>query len=69
MKSNEIHLFNRRILFMQIKKYLKKKRESPDLFHVSPVTDMQDLLNMQIQQTLPHNDENGSIVHIFRVRK
>lgn len=45
------------------------KRESPDLFHVSPVTDMQELLKMQIQQTLPHNDENGSIVHIFRVRK
>lgn len=45
------------------------KRESPDLFHVSPVTDMQELLSMQMQQTLPHHDENGSIVHIFRVRK
>lgn len=45
------------------------KLESPDLFHVSPVTDMQELLKMQMQQTLPHHDENGSIVHIFRVRK
>lgn len=45
------------------------KHDSPDLFRVSPVSDMQELLNMQIQQTLPHNDENGSLVHVFRVRK
>lgn len=45
------------------------KRDSPDLFHVSPVSDMQEFLNMQIQQSLPHNDENGSLVHVFRVRK
>lgn len=45
------------------------KRDSPDLFHVSPVTDMQELLKMQMQQTLPHHDENGSMVHVFRVRK
>lgn len=48
---------------------MKMKRDSPDLFHVSPVTDMQELLKMQMQQTLPHHDENGSMVHVFRVRK
>lgn len=45
------------------------KSESRDLFHVSPVSEMQDLLKMQMQQVLPDLDDNGSIVYVFRIRK
>lgn len=44
------------------------KNDSSDLFRVSPLSDMQELLKMQIQQILPHRDSNGSVVYIFRVR-
>lgn len=45
------------------------KRESPELFHVSPVTEMQELLKMQMQQILPNPHANGSVVFVFRIRK
>lgn len=44
------------------------KNESPELFRVSPSTDLHDLLKMQIQQVLPDRENSGSIVYIFRVR-
>lgn len=53
----------------QIQKYFKMKSESPDLFRVSPVSEMHDLLKMQMQQVLPQLDNNGSVVYIFRVRE
>lgn len=45
------------------------KKESPELFRVSPSSDMHDILKMQIQQTLSNRDEYGSIIYVFRVRK
>lgn len=60
------HIFS---IFRQIQKYFKMKNDSSDLFRVSPLSDMQELLKMQIQQVLPHRDSNGSVIYIFRVRK
>lgn len=45
------------------------KRESPDLFRVSPLLDLDELLKMQMQQILQQHDENGSVIYLFRVRK
>lgn len=45
------------------------KTESPDLFHVSPISEMDDLLRMQMQHVLPNPDDNGSMIYIFRVRE
>lgn len=45
------------------------KNESPDLFRVSPLSEMQELLKMQMQQILPQHDEGGSVIYVFRVRK
>lgn len=45
------------------------KSESPDLFRVSPLLDMQELIKMQMQQVLPQHDEGGSVIYVFRVRK
>lgn len=53
----------------QVQKYFKMKRDSPNLFRVSPTSEMHDLLYMQIQQQLPYRDANGSVIYIFRVRK
>lgn len=44
------------------------KSESPDLFRISPMSDMQNLLKMQMQQILPQNDENGSVIYLFRIQ-
>lgn len=55
--------------FKMVKKYFKMKNESSDLFKVSPIKEMNDILLMQIQQVLPLRDNNGSVVYIFRVRK
>lgn len=52
-----------------MQKYFKMKKDSPDLFRVSPSSEMQDILKMQIQQTLPDRDASGSLIYIFRVRK
>lgn len=45
------------------------KREWPELFRISPVTEMEDFMQMQMNMVLPHYDDNGSAVYIFRVRK
>lgn len=58
-----------RFCFFQIQKYFKMKNESPDLFRISPLSDMQNLLKMQMQQILPQHDENGSLIYLFRVRE
>lgn len=55
--------------FKMIKKYFKMKGESPDLFKVSPINEMYDILSMQIQQILPLRDANGRVIFIFRIRK
>lgn len=52
-----------------MQKYFKMKNDSPDLFRVSPSSQLDDILKMQIQQTLPGRDASGSVVYVFRVRK
>lgn len=56
-------------LNLQMQKYFKMKKDSPDLFRVSPTSEMHDILKMQIQQTLPDRDVSGSVVYVFRVRE
>lgn len=55
--------------FKMMQKYFKMKNDSPDLFKVSPITEMYDILGRQIQQMLSHRDNNGQIIYIFRVRE
>lgn len=50
-----------------MKKYLKMKEECVELFRVSPVGQMNDLLKMQIQQTLCDRDPSGSLIYLYRV--
>lgn len=45
------------------------KSDAPDLFRISPLSDMENLLKMQMQQILPQHDGNGSVIYLFRVRK
>lgn len=45
------------------------KSEAPDLFRISPLCDMQNVIKMQMQQVLPERDENGSVIYLFRIRK
>lgn len=52
-----------------MQKYFKMKKDSPDLFQVSPSAEMHDLLAMQMQQVLPDRDANGRVIYVFRVRK
>lgn len=57
------------LVVLQMQKYYKMKKESPDLFQVSPASEMDDLLSMQMQQMLPDRDANGRVIYVFRVRK
>ena len=43
------------------------KRDFPELFRVSPIEDLEFLLDMQIQWMLPDKDPNGRQIYIFRV--
>lgn len=43
------------------------KTESPDLFRVSPSSDLHILLDKQMHQVLPDRDDNNCIVFIFRL--
>lgn len=52
-----------------MQKYLKMKQECVDLFRVSPIEQMDDLLKMQIQQTLCDRDPNGCLIYLYRVSK
>lgn len=53
--------------FKMITKYYWMKGHSPDLFHVSPPSDLKAMLEMQIQTMLPQKDNHGRQVYIFRV--
>lgn len=50
-------------------KYFSMKQQSPELFKVSPISDLSDLLQMQIQLMIPNRDSNGRQLYIFRVEK
>lgn len=53
--------------FKMITKYYWMKENSPDLFHVSPPSDLKAMLEMQIQCMLPQKDNHGRQVYVFRV--
>lgn len=43
------------------------KKHFPELFKVSPPSELQSLLELQIQHMIPLRDQNGRQVYIFRV--
>lgn len=53
--------------FKMMQKYYHMKEHSPDLFHVSPPSDLKPMLEMQIQCMLPQKDNHGRQVYVFRV--
>lgn len=54
-------------LLHQVLKYVQMKRECPELFRVSPIDELQFLLDMQMQWMTPERDVGGRQVYIFRV--
>lgn len=50
-------------------KYRQMKQRSSSLFRVSPVTDIQFILEMDIQTVLPLDDNFGRQIYIYRVGK
>lgn len=52
-----------------MQKYYKMKDEYPEIFKVSPPSEMKFMLEMQIQCMLPKKDESGRQIYIFRVGK
>jgi alpha-tocopherol transfer protein len=55
--------------FKMIQKYYWMKEHSPELFHVSPPSDLKSMLEMQIQCMLPQKDVQGRQIYLFRVGK
>lgn len=55
--------------FKMIQKYYTMKEHSPELFRVSPPSEMRFMLEMQIQCMLPLRDDNGRRIYVFRVEK
>ncbi|CRK93457.1 CLUMA_CG006993, isoform A [Clunio marinus] len=55
--------------FKMIQKYYWMKEHSPELFYVSPPSDLKSMLEMQIQCMLPQKDNHGRQVYVFRVEK
>lgn len=53
--------------FKMMQKYYWMKAHSPELFHVSPPSDLKAMLEMQIQCMLPQKDNHGRQVYVFRV--
>lgn len=53
--------------FKMMSKYYWMKEHSSELFHVSPVSDLKLMLEMQIQCMLPQKDNHGRQVYLFRV--
>lgn len=51
------------------RRYRQMKQQSASLFRVSPVTDMEFVLEMDIQTALPINEEFGRQVYVYRVGK
>lgn len=55
--------------FKMMQKYYKMKDEYPEIFKVSPPSEMKFMLEMQIQCMLPKKDESGRQIYLFRVEK
>uniref|UniRef100_A0A182NES0 CRAL-TRIO domain-containing protein n=1 Tax=Anopheles dirus TaxID=7168 RepID=A0A182NES0_9DIPT len=55
--------------FKMMQKYYKMKEEYPEIFKVSPPSEMKFMLEMQIQTMLPKKDEHGRQIYLFRVEK
>jgi len=53
--------------FKMMQKYYWMKEHSPELFHVSPPTDLKAMLEMQIQCMLPQKDAHRRQIYVFRV--
>lgn len=53
----------------QIQKYYKMKDEYPEIFKVSPPSEMKFMLEMQCQCMLPKKDDSGRQIYLFRVGK
>lgn len=53
--------------FKMIQKYYWMKEHSPELFHVSPPSDLKMMLEMQIQSMLNTKDQQGRQIYLFRV--
>jgi alpha-tocopherol transfer protein len=53
--------------FKMIQKYYWMKEHSPELFHVSPPSDLKLMLEMQIQCMLNTKDQQGRQIYLFRV--
>lgn len=53
--------------FMMMQKYYWMKENSPELFHVSPPSDLKNMLEMQIQCMLNTKDRQGRQIYLFRV--
>lgn len=53
--------------FKMMQKYYWMKEHCPELFHVSPASDLKMMLEMQIQCMLPQKDNHGRQVYVFRV--
>lgn len=50
-----------------LQKYYWMKEHSPELFLVSPPSELKVMLDMQIQCMLPQKDNHGRQVYVFRV--
>ncbi|XP_055709444.1 clavesin-2-like isoform X2 [Phlebotomus papatasi] len=50
-------------------KYFRMKQQSPELFRVSPPSEVRHILEMQMQYMIPLRDPCGRQVFIFRVEK
>ncbi len=53
--------------FKIMQKYYYLKEHSPELFHVSPPSDMRYMLEMQILCMLNSTDQQGRQIYLFRV--
>jgi len=53
--------------FKMMQKYYWMKEHSPELFHVSPPSELKTMLELQIQCMLPQKDSHGRQVYLFRV--
>lgn len=53
--------------FRMLQKYYWMKENSPELFHVSPPSELKNMLEMQIQCMLNTKDQHGRQIYLFRV--
>lgn len=57
------------LFYWQTLKYFRMKQQSPELFRVSPPSEVRHILEMQMQYMIPLRDPCGRQVFIFRVGK